>query len=139
LLGREKLTARSKTELKLRNPFSLREILLLAGILAIVKLASSAATEFFGSAGALVAAFVAGIADTDSITYSMAELGRGGLAPAVAAIGVLLANASNSLFKLVFGFSIAGRAYAMPLALGLGIPLAAGAAAVPFLLAVLPN
>jgi uncharacterized membrane protein (DUF4010 family) len=81
---------------------------------------------------------VAGIADTDSITYSMAELGRGGLSPAIAGIGVVLANASNSLFKLIFGLGIAGRAYAIPLALGLGIPLLLGAAVVPFLLVPAP-
>jgi uncharacterized membrane protein (DUF4010 family) len=138
LLARGDIGARSKTVLKLRNPFSLRETLLLAAILAVVKIASGAATEFFGAAGALTAAFVAGIADTDSITYSMAELGRGGLSPAIAGIGVVLANASNSLFKLIFGLGIAGRAYAIPLALGLGIPLLLGAAVVPFLLVPAP-
>jgi uncharacterized membrane protein (DUF4010 family) len=119
--------------LKLRNPFSLRETLVLAAILAVVKIASGAATEFFGAAGALTAAFIAGIADTDSITYSMTELGRGSLEPAIAGIGVILANSSNSIFKIVFGLGIAGRSYAVPLALGLAIPLLAGAAVVPFL------
>jgi len=134
LLGRQDLSARSKSVLKLRNPFSLRETLILAAILAFVKIASGAATEFFGAAGALTAAFIAGIADTDSITYSMAELGRGSLEPAVAGIGVILANTSNSLFKLVFGLVLAGRTYVLPLAAGLGIPLLAGAALVPFVL-----
>lgn len=134
LLGRQDLSARSKTFLKLRNPFSLSETLLMAAILAVVKLGAGAATEFFGAAGALTAAFIAGIADTDSITYSMAELGRGSLEPATAGIGVLLASASNSLFKLVFGLVLAGRSYALPLAAGLGVPLVAGAAVVPFLL-----
>jgi len=138
LLARGDIGARSKTVLKLRNPFSLRETLLLAAILAVVKIASGAATEFFGAAGALTAAFVAGIADTDSITYSMAELGRGSLAPALAGFGVVVASASNSLFKLIFGLGIAGRAYAIPLALGLGIPLLLGAAVVPFLLVPAP-
>jgi uncharacterized membrane protein (DUF4010 family) len=138
LLARGDIGARSKTVLKLRNPFSLRETLLLAAILAVVKIASGAATEFFGAAGALTAAFVAGVADTDSITYSMAELGRGSLAPALAGFGVVVASASNSLFKLIFGLGIAGRAYAIPLALGLGIPLLLGAAVVPFLLVPAP-
>jgi uncharacterized membrane protein (DUF4010 family) len=138
LLGREKLTARSKSELKLRNPFSLRETLTLAGILAVVKIASGAANEYFGTAGALIAAAVAGIADTDSITYSLAELGRGSLAPLLAGLGVVIASVSNSLFKLVFGYAIAGRSYAWPLTLGLGVPLLLGAAVVPFVLVWTP-
>src|SRR5690606_621327 len=51
LLGRHGLHMRSKALPKLRNPFSLRETLILAAILGVVKLASSAATEFFGTAG----------------------------------------------------------------------------------------
>jgi uncharacterized membrane protein (DUF4010 family) len=64
----------------------------------------------------------------------MAELGQESLEPAIAGIGVILANASNSLFKLVFGLVLAGRSYVLSLAAGLGIPLLAGAAVVPFLL-----
>jgi uncharacterized membrane protein (DUF4010 family) len=135
LMARNDLHARSGASLKLRNPFSLRETLALAAILAVVKFVTGGATEFFGSAGALLAAFLAGIADTDAIAYSMSELGRGALAPPVAALGVLLANASNSLFKLVFGLALGGRSYVLPLLAGLGIPLIVGAGIVPFLFA----
>lgn len=135
LLARQDLRARAKGQMKLRNPFSLRETLLLAAVLAVVKIGSGAAAEFFGAAGALGAAFLAGIADTDAITYSLSVLGRGPVEPAVAGLGVALANASNSLFKLLFGFALAGRAYALPLLAGLGLPVLAGAALVPFLLA----
>jgi uncharacterized membrane protein (DUF4010 family) len=134
LLGRQDLHARSKAMPKLRNPFSLRETLILAGILGVVKIASGAATEFFGTAGALAVAFIAGIADTDAITFSMSELGRAALEPPIAGMGIAIANASNSLFKLVFGLGIAGRSYVVPLAAGLGFPVLAGAAVVPFLL-----
>jgi uncharacterized membrane protein (DUF4010 family) len=135
LLARKDLRARSRSVLKLRNPFSLRETLVLALILAVVKFVTSAATDYFGSAGALLAAFVAGIADTDAIAYTMSELGRGALTPQVAALGALIANASNSIFKIVFGLALGGRGYAMPLATGLVIPLLAGAVVATFLLA----
>jgi uncharacterized membrane protein (DUF4010 family) len=133
-LARDQLGGKSKATIQLRNPFSLREALILAAIIAVVKFASSGATEFFGDAGALAAAFIAGIADTDAITYSMSQLGRDQLTPLVAGLGVLVANASNSLFKVVFGLSIGGKDYALPLAVGMGIPVLVAAAAVPFLL-----
>lgn len=134
LFARENLSARTKNGLKLRNPFSLREAIALAAMLAVVKFATSAATEYFGSAGALFAALIAGLADTDSITYSMAELGRGALEPPLAAVGILLAVASNTAFKLATGLALGGRRFAWLLAAGLGIPVLAGAALVPFLL-----
>ncbi|MEX0590632.1 MAG: DUF4010 domain-containing protein, partial [Xanthobacteraceae bacterium] len=133
LLAKGDLQARSKSALKLRNPFSLRETLALAAMLAAVKFITGAATEYFGSAGALLAALVGGLADTDSITYSMAELGRGALEPALAALGVLLAVVSNTAFKLGSGFALGGRAFALRLAAGLGIPMLAGAAIALFL------
>jgi uncharacterized membrane protein (DUF4010 family) len=126
---------RSKSTIQLRNPFSLREALMLAAIIAVVKFVSSGATEYFGDAGALIAAFFAGIADTDAIAYSMSQLGYDRLTPLVAGLGVVVANASNSLFKVIFGFALGGRDYGLPLTLGMGIPVLAGALAVPFLLA----
>ncbi|MCC6947053.1 MAG: MgtC/SapB family protein [Bradyrhizobiaceae bacterium] len=132
--GRDQLSARAKSAFTLRNPFSLREVLALAALLAVVKFGTGAASEFFGLAGALVAAVIAGLADTDSITYSMAELGRGALASPVAAVGVLLAVAANTAFKIGSGWALGGSAFGLPLALGLAVPVLAGAALVPFLL-----
>jgi uncharacterized membrane protein (DUF4010 family) len=138
-LARNNLRAKSKSALKLRNPFSLPETFALAAMLAIVKFVTSVATEFFGSAGALGAAAIGGLADTDSITYSMAELGRGGaLTASLAAIGVLIAVASNNVFKLVSGFALGGTAFGLRLAVGLGIPILAGAAVLPFLEGLFP-
>lgn len=134
-LARDKIGPRSKSGLQLRNPFSLREVLVFAVIIAVIKFASGGATEYFGSAGALAAAFIAGIADTDAIAYSMAQLGRETLDPAIAGIAIVVANASNSLFKVVFGSAIAGRSYALPLAFGMGLPLLAAVIPIPFLLA----
>jgi uncharacterized membrane protein (DUF4010 family) len=139
LLAKDNLGARSKSGLKLRNPFSLPETLALAAMLAVVKFITSAATEFFGSAGALAAAAIGGLADTDSITYSMAELTRAAaLTPSLAAIGVLLAVAANNAFKIVSGAALGGRAFGVRLAAGLGLPVLAGAAVLPFLEGLFP-
>lgn len=132
LFVRGNLQRRARTALKLRNPFSLQETLALAAMLAAVKFITGAATDFFGTPGALFSAALAGLADTDSITYSMAELGRGALQPWVAAMGVLIAVASNTAFKLASGFALGGGAFAVRLAAGLGAPVVAGAAILPF-------
>jgi uncharacterized membrane protein (DUF4010 family) len=128
-LGGDQLATRSKAALALRNPFSLREVLALAALLAVMKLGTSAAAAYFGSAGALVVAVIAGLGDTDSITYSMAELGRSTVLPHLAALGVLLAVASNTIFKAAFGWALGGSAFGAPLAVGLAAPLLAGSIA----------
>ncbi|HEY7457939.1 MAG TPA: DUF4010 domain-containing protein [Xanthobacteraceae bacterium] len=128
LMARGKLRTRAKTALTLRNPFSLQETLVLAAMLAIVKFIAGAATQYFGNVGALLAALVGGLADTDSITYSMAELGRGALQPRVASIGVLIAVASNTAFKLATGLALGGGVFAIRLGVGLGVPVLAAAA-----------
>jgi uncharacterized membrane protein (DUF4010 family) len=126
LLARGDLRTRARAAFKLRNPFSLRETIALALMLAVVKLITGAAAEFFGTAGALVAALIGGLADTDSVTYSMAKLV---LEPQVAATGVLIAVASNSTFKIASGLALGSRAFGARLALALGAAVLAGAAA----------
>jgi uncharacterized membrane protein (DUF4010 family) len=127
LLALRNLRTRATTGFELRNPFSLRETVAFALMLAAVLFVSRAAAAGFGSTGALVAAVIAGAADTDSPTYTMAELARGTLSPALAALGILLAVVSNNLFKFAMGASLGGRAFAAPLALGIGVPIGVGA------------
>jgi uncharacterized membrane protein (DUF4010 family) len=139
LLAKNNLRAKSKSALKLRNPFSLRETLVLAALLAIVKFITGVVTEYFGSAGALIAATTGGLVDTDSVTYTMAELGRGGtLTPTLAAIGVLLGVASNNFFKVASGFALGGTAFGIRMAAGLGAAMVAGAAVLPFVEGLFP-
>jgi uncharacterized membrane protein (DUF4010 family) len=129
LLARGRLLERAKAGFELKNPFSLRETVGLALLLAGVLFVTRAATAGFGATGALVAAVIAGAADTDSPTYTMAELARSTISAVEAAIGLLLAVASNNLFKFVTGATLGGRDFAGPLALGIGAPIGAGAVA----------
>jgi len=128
VLARGHLRARAISGFELKNPFSLRETIGLALLLAGVLFVTRAAAAGFGSTGALVVAVIAGAADLDSPTYTMAELAPGTISVVAAAIGLLLAAASNNLFKLVAGASLGGRAFATALALGVGIPVGVGAA-----------
>ena len=111
----------------MRNPFSLRETLGLALLLAAVLFVTRAAAAVFGPAGALAATILASIADVDSATYTLSQLAGGPLTPGLAALGLLLAVAANNLFKVAVGVALGGRAFAIQIALGLGISTAAGA------------
>ncbi|HEY8268940.1 MAG TPA: DUF4010 domain-containing protein [Xanthobacteraceae bacterium] len=121
------LRAPSKTGFVLRNPFSLRETLGLALLLAAVLFVTRAAAAVFGPATALAATILAGIADVDSATYTLSQLAGGPLTPGLAALGLLLAVTANNLFKIVIGVALGGRTFAIQLALGLGISTAVGA------------
>jgi uncharacterized membrane protein (DUF4010 family) len=137
VLGRSDLGAASAASFELKNPFSLRETIMLALLLAGVLLSTRVAATAFGPTGALVAAVIAGAADTDSPTYTMSELARGAIAPWVAGLGVMLAVAANNVFKFVTSAALGGREFASALALGIGIPVAAAALAALIILTVI--
>jgi uncharacterized membrane protein (DUF4010 family) len=124
--ARRGMQSKSGIEFHLRNPFSLRDTIGLALLLGIVLFATEAIAEWLGPRGALVAAVVAGTATVDAATFSMARLARDTITPAVAALGVVLAIGANNALKLVIGLMRAGRSCAVPLILGLGLPVVAG-------------
>ncbi len=96
------------TEVDLKNPFSLRFAfqfaLLLAAITLVVELTSDGAPGL----GTYVVAAVAGLADVDAITLSLAEKAKSGDAGASVA-AIALAVLVNTLVKGAFVFWIAGR------------------------------
>lgn len=81
------------------NPFELRQAIKFAVLLAVIGLAEKFLSDQFGTSGLLVLAAIAGLADVDAITISVArDAGQGAdLAPLVAA--VLIAAGSNTLIK----------------------------------------
>lgn len=81
------------------NPFELRQAIKFALLLAVIQLAEKFLSDQFGTSGLLVLAGIAGLADVDAITISVArDAGSGAeLSPLVAA--VLIAAGSNTLVK----------------------------------------
>ena len=97
-------------------------------LFAVVLVGSNAATRTLGTGGTLAAAFVAGLADVDAITLSLAGA-NGGAAPAsVAAIAVFVATASNTLFKAGMAIALGGLRFGRWVALAFCITLVAGLA-----------
>lgn len=115
---------RAKESFELRNPFSLRETLLLAALIGAVTFAVEVFSAWFGAAGGLLTAMISGSVDGDAAAVSLARLGAGSITPAVAALGIVLAVAANNVFKFSIGVGAAGRGFAPYLLAAIGIPVA---------------
>jgi len=91
---------------------------------------SEALPRWLGSAGILVLAAIAGLADTDAVTLSFASKARDATLLADLAVwGILVAVAVNSLVKSGIGWVLGNRAFGWRLTLGYLFALALGAAA----------
>ena len=73
----------------------------------------------FGESGLFALAAAAGVADVDAITLSLARMSSEDLAPRTAALGIIVAAASNSLAKGLMATLIGG----IRIGLMVGIPL----------------
>ncbi|HMN52459.1 MAG TPA: DUF4010 domain-containing protein [Xanthobacteraceae bacterium] len=114
----------SKESFGLRNPFSLRETLILAALIAGVTFAVEMFSVWFGAAGGLVTALLSGLVDADAASVSLARSSAGSLGPAAAALGIVLAVIANNVFKLAIGAATAGRGFVPYLLTAIGIPVA---------------
>jgi uncharacterized membrane protein (DUF4010 family) len=111
-----------------QNPFELRFVIGFALLLAVIQLLSQVAGDWFGGAGSIVLAAVAGLADVDAITLSMTRL-AGGPEATTAAIAILVAVASNSASKSVLALTVGGRRFGLVYAGVTAAAIAAGAVA----------
>mgnify|MGYP006420697907 CR=1 FL=1 len=83
-----------------KNPFRLGPAITFGALYAIILVASNGAQAYFGDAGIYLSSVVAGLADVDAITLSMARLhGAGQLAGPTATRAILIAAAANTLLK----------------------------------------
>jgi len=123
-------TQTAQDDLKLSNPVELSQALQFAVFLTVVLVLSKAAATRFGTAGAYAAGAIAGTADVDAITLSMARLAKEGLVPQVASTSIFLAAASNTAVKAIIAASLGGWGYGWRIASAFAMVLAAGGAAV---------
>lgn len=99
-------SALDEEELQISNPFELSQAIKFGLIFALVLLFTKAAEIYIGEKGIYLTSVLAGLADVDAITLSIADLTRtGGSVPLVTGrIGIVLAAVSNTASKgtLVF-------------------------------------
>jgi uncharacterized membrane protein (DUF4010 family) len=99
--------------LSVGNPFEIVTVLLFGGMLAAVMLLSTILTATFGEGGGVLFAAVAGVSDVDAITLSMTEVAGNTVSPAIAALAILVAVASNSVSKTVLATVAGGRRFGL--------------------------
>ncbi|RUO77980.1 MgtC/SapB family protein [Idiomarina seosinensis] len=95
-------------QLELTNPLQLATALKFGLFLALILLLSEAMKDWFGDTGVYALAIISGLMDVDAITLSLAKSAQGDLASTVAALGIVLACASNTLLKGLLFAGIAG-------------------------------
>jgi len=83
-----------------RNPFRLGPAITFGLLYAVILVLSSWAQAYFGDAGVYLSSVVAGLADVDAITLSMARLHeKGDLEARTAARAIVIAAAANTVLK----------------------------------------
>jgi uncharacterized membrane protein (DUF4010 family) len=92
--------AKDKGDLEFSNPFDLRVAIKFGLLYGVVLLVSRATQFYFGDKGLFLSSIVAGFADVDAITLSIAELtNTGGVALDTASRAIVVATMSNTLVK----------------------------------------
>jgi uncharacterized membrane protein (DUF4010 family) len=88
------------TEIKLGNPLNILNAIGFGVLFVVISYAVFYANRFLGESGLYFSALIAGLADTDAITISMAKFSLEGEKLRLAANVILAATLSNMLVKL---------------------------------------
>lgn len=98
-----------KREFEPGNPLDIGAAFLFALLFLFMVIATQLAVTYLGHAGVKILAAIMGVADVDPFTLSMTQ-SAGTLTPLnLAAVGILIAAASNNLMKGIYCFSLADR------------------------------
>lgn len=100
LLLIKKDTNKPDTNIKLGNPMNLLNAIGFGVIYVVILFAVFYSNKFFGESGLYYSALIAGLADTDAITISMAKFSMSGTNLSLASSVILAATMSNMLVKL---------------------------------------
>lgn len=95
----------------LKDPFRILPALKFGVFFAFVLLASKLASLYFGDAGTYAASLIAGLADVDAITLSMATLAKSTLSADIAVTAITLAAITNTIVKLSIAYILGTREF----------------------------
>ena len=112
-----------------RNPVDLRAAIAFAAVLAVVIVLAEAGRLMFGAHGLYVVAAVAGLADVDAITLSVASQARTEVTVDVAVVAIAIASGVDTMVKAGLAAAFGSRAIARPVVTGLLAMVAGGALA----------
>lgn len=115
--------------LPLRNPFSLTAAIQFAALFAAIQLVVKLAQTHLPQSGVFAVAALAGLANVDAITLSMADYARTD-DPGTAVVAIIVAALSNTLVKFGMVVTLGSAALRLPTLLATLALLAVGAAVV---------
>ncbi len=96
-----------EAEMELKSSFALMPALKFASLYTLISFVSFFAQKFLGDTGVLTTALLAGLADVDVVTTSMATLfSGGGISRPTATLAILLGAFSNTAVKLFLTYSM---------------------------------
>jgi uncharacterized membrane protein (DUF4010 family) len=97
-------------DLDIGRPFALKPALILAFVITLVLFLSKAAATWIGPGAVIAVAAVTGAADTQASAVAAAALAKtGALTPVLAMIAIVAALITNTLVKIVLGYTAGGR------------------------------
>lgn len=121
-------------KLDIKSPLSLAPALKFALFFAVVLFISKAAQYYYGNSGLYVVALLAGLADLNAITVSLATFSLASLiTPETAVIGITLAVISDSLTKIWIGYLFGTKEFSRKVSAAYLIILIIGIAAIFFI------
>jgi uncharacterized membrane protein (DUF4010 family) len=100
-------------EVELKDPFRLVPALTFGAFFALILLISKLASTYFGDEGIYAASLIAGLADVDAITLSMATLAGSSIATEVAVASITLATIMNTIVKLSIAYILGTKDFGM--------------------------
>ncbi|MDP3738913.1 MAG: DUF4010 domain-containing protein [Hyphomonadaceae bacterium] len=95
----------------LRNPLDIVSVGVFAALLVVLTIAAKLAAVWFGDMGLNAFAATAGLVDVDAVTLAVGSME--GLAPASAALAILIAAAANTAFKAGVAVATGGCGFAL--------------------------
>ena len=132
-LWRHAQETQNENAMVLRNPLDLVAVLRFGLLFAVVAALAKLATGGADSIGAYALSAVAGLADVDAITLSIARLDRDKLGPEAAAISICIAVAANMAAKTAMAWWIAGVGFGWRLLTASALAIFSGAFALLFI------
>ena len=100
ILKRKTASQKTSNLIQLGNPLELSSAFLFGIQYVVITLFVYYANIYLGTKGLLITGFISGLADVDAINISMSKLSLVQINPSMAAIVILLAILSNTIFKL---------------------------------------
>ena len=119
--------AAQRTTAGFKNPFTLGPALKFGLVFAVVLFLTRAGRDWFGQSGQFVTSAVGGLMDVDAVLLSLTEVFKQGGTPAdIAVPGIILAAATNSVFKSALACYSGIRPFYLRMIAGFAIILATG-------------